>query len=138
MSDRNSVDIYSFLRTGVAVNLLDQSSQNWRNPPTSDPDHQDAYVEETAEDVTLRYFKTRIYHVDVPIDEVDNPIKTEGICVICHDKFVHDENIGTLGCGHEYHVECINQWLLIKRDCPTCRALVFPFTSTKAIQMHNI
>ena len=54
MSNQNSVDIYSFLRIGVAVNLLDQSSQNWRNPPTRDPDHQHAYMEVTVEDVTLR------------------------------------------------------------------------------------
>ncbi|KAG5572234.1 hypothetical protein H5410_062000 [Solanum commersonii] len=89
MSGRNSIGIYSFLSTGVAVNLLDQSSQNWRNPPTSDPDHQDAYVEETKQYVALMYFKTRTHQVYAPIDGVDNPIKTEEICVICHDKFDH-------------------------------------------------
>ncbi|XP_015060368.1 RING finger protein 148-like [Solanum pennellii] len=137
MSDRNSMDIYSFLRTGVAVNLLDQSLQNRRNPPTSDQDNQVAYVEETVEDVTLRYLKTRTPHVDDPIDGEDNPIKMEEICVICHDKFEHEENIGTLGCGHEYHARCIKQWLVIKKDCPICRASVLPFRSTKAIQMRR-
>ncbi|WMV57944.1 hypothetical protein MTR67_051329, partial [Solanum verrucosum] len=101
------------------------SSQNWRNPPTSDPDHQDANVEETKQYVALRYFKTRTHHVYAPIDGVDNPIKTEEIRVICHDKFDHEENIGALGCGHEYHAGCIKQWLLIKNDCPICRASVF-------------
>ena len=54
-------------------------------------------MEVTVEDVTLRHFKTRIYLVEVPIDEVANPIKAEEICIICQERLELEERIGTLG-----------------------------------------
>ncbi|KAL0355092.1 UNVERIFIED_CONTAM: E3 ubiquitin-protein ligase MBR2 [Sesamum radiatum] len=56
------------------------------------------------------------------------------ICVVCHDElYCHgdDDGEGTtmiarLGCGHEYHVPCIKQWLLRKNACPLCRAPTQP------------
>ncbi|TMW90656.1 hypothetical protein EJD97_015422 [Solanum chilense] len=71
----------------------------------------------------LEYFKTRIQRV---ADGVNNPTETKEICVICQAEFEHEESIGTLGCGHEYHTGCIKQWLLRKKDCPICRASVLP------------
>ncbi|WMV51170.1 hypothetical protein MTR67_044555 [Solanum verrucosum] len=78
------------------------------------------------EDALLEYFKTRIHQVVVPTDEVNNPTETEEIYVICHMEFEHEETVATLGCGHKYHASCIKQWLLRKKDCPMCRASVFP------------
>ena len=54
-------------------------------------------MEVTVEDVTLRHFKTRIYLVEVPIDEVANPIKAEEICIICQERLELEESIGKLG-----------------------------------------
>ncbi|WMV51173.1 hypothetical protein MTR67_044558 [Solanum verrucosum] len=59
----------------------------------------------------------------MPKDGVNNPTKTEEICVICHTKYELEETIGTLRCGHEYHAGCIKQWLR-KKDCP-CAELQF-------------
>ncbi|KAH0709611.1 hypothetical protein KY284_011038 [Solanum tuberosum] len=42
--------------------------------------------------------------------------------------YKHEETIGALCCGHEYHANYIKHWLLRKRDCPICRASIFPFT----------
>lgn len=76
----------------------------------------------------------------MPKDRVNiNPEEIEEICVICHMEFEHEEIVGTLGCGHEYHAGCIKQWLLRKKDCPMCRASVVPSTLTKIyIEMHSI
>ena len=54
-------------------------------------------MEVTVEDVTLRHFETRIYHVEVPIDKVANPIKAEEICIICQERLELEESIRTLG-----------------------------------------
>ncbi|KAH0734265.1 hypothetical protein KY285_009972 [Solanum tuberosum] len=87
-------------------------------------DDQEANTEEKEDDaILLGYFKTRIHRV---ADGVNNPTETEEICAICQAGFEHEESIGTLGCGHEYHTGCIKQWLVRKKDCPMCRASVLP------------
>uniref|UniRef100_M1DIX3 RING-type E3 ubiquitin transferase n=1 Tax=Solanum tuberosum TaxID=4113 RepID=M1DIX3_SOLTU len=127
LSDSDSID-----------RLLRSDNQNWINPPNYltrfDSDDQ------KEEDSILKYIKTRTHHVIVPKDGVNiNPAETEEICAICHIEFEHEEIVGILGCGHEYHVGCIKQWLLRKKDCPMCRASVVPSTPTKIyIEMHSI
>lgn len=32
------------------------------------------------------------------------------------------EKVGTLDCGHEYHVDCIKMWLVVKNTCPICKS----------------
>nr|XP_009776821.1 PREDICTED: putative RING-H2 finger protein ATL50 [Nicotiana sylvestris]XP_016439638.1 PREDICTED: putative RING-H2 finger protein ATL50 [Nicotiana tabacum] len=84
------------------------------------------------ESVILKYLKTRLHRAPVPKDEV-NPTKTEvvsdeepEICAICQAEYEEEETMGTLQCGHEYHMDCIKQWILRKQDCPMCRASIFP------------
>ncbi|XP_059285972.1 E3 ubiquitin-protein ligase RING1-like [Lycium ferocissimum] len=101
---------------------------------------------EKEEDVILGYFETRTHHVVAPKDGVKNATLTEeaadkesaDICAICQAKFEHEETIGTLQCGHEYHTHCIKQWLMRKKNCPMCRASVLPFTSTNTIETDSI
>lgn len=47
----------------------------------------------------------------------------EGSCSICQDRMVREENIRKLNsCQHEFHVECIDNWLLNNSVlCPVCR-----------------
>ncbi|KAI3781370.1 hypothetical protein L2E82_11383 [Cichorium intybus] len=44
-------------------------------------------------------------------------------CIICLSVF-QDEEIGKKlpGCGHAFHVECIDMWLYSHSTCPICRA----------------
>ncbi|MCD7464049.1 hypothetical protein HAX54_051968 [Datura stramonium] len=84
-------------------------------------DHHDDENED--DDEVLKYLKIRTHHAAAK-DGAD--VESEMMCVICQSEFEHEENIGTLQCGHEYHTDCIKQWLLRKKDCPICRASVFP------------
>ncbi|MCD7448594.1 hypothetical protein HAX54_044541 [Datura stramonium] len=93
--------------------------------------HRSSQNPENEENAILEYFKVRTHQVAASKDGVNNSKEAEEICVICHTEFKHEETIGTLGCGHEYHTSCIKQWLLRKKNCPMCRASVLPFTSTK-------
>ncbi|XP_066363996.1 probable E3 ubiquitin-protein ligase ZFP1 isoform X2 [Miscanthus floridulus] len=42
-------------------------------------------------------------------------------CIICQEEYEAKELIGTLECGHKYHVNCIKQWLMMKNLCPICK-----------------
>ena len=44
-------------------------------------------------------------------------------CYICLAAFTAGASVRTLPCGHEFHVGCIDTWLLEHtRTCPACRA----------------
>ncbi|XP_010233818.1 uncharacterized protein LOC100824004 isoform X3 [Brachypodium distachyon] len=43
-------------------------------------------------------------------------------CSICQEEFMEGEEVGRLGCEHQFHVCCIHQWLLQKSWCPICKA----------------
>ncbi|OIT30801.1 e3 ubiquitin-protein ligase mbr1 [Nicotiana attenuata] len=133
LSNRDSVDMV--LRPDVVDNSRGRFLQNSYHSGfefDSPLDH-----EEKEEDVILRYLETRTYHALAPKDGVNNLTETEvvadkeqEICAICHVEYEIEVTIGTLHCGHEYHRDCIKQWLLRKPDCPVCRTSFFPVTTT--------
>lgn len=43
-------------------------------------------------------------------------------CPICLEEYKDGDNVGTMEkCGHDYHVDCIKKWLLMKKLCPICK-----------------
>lgn len=47
----------------------------------------------------------------------------EANCPICLEEYKNGEKVGKMErCGHEYHVECIKKWLLMKKVCPICKS----------------
>lgn len=42
-------------------------------------------------------------------------------CCICREDYSEGEGIGTLDCKHDFHTDCIRQWLMIKNLCPICK-----------------
>ncbi|KAE8672597.1 Caffeoyl-CoA O-methyltransferase 1 [Hibiscus syriacus] len=42
-------------------------------------------------------------------------------CCICQEDYAEGEELGKLGCGHEFHFNCIKQWLMQKNSCPICK-----------------
>ncbi|CAG9333567.1 unnamed protein product [Blepharisma stoltei] len=44
-------------------------------------------------------------------------------CAICFDEFKNKEKVAALPeCGHLYHTECIKRWIIVKPECPCCKA----------------
>lgn len=42
-------------------------------------------------------------------------------CSICLDDYSKGNRVGVLSCGHNYHKDCIYQWLGMNKSCPLCR-----------------
>jgi len=43
-------------------------------------------------------------------------------CAICYTELTSDTGKSVLGCGHEFHIKCVGQWLLSgSASCPLCR-----------------
>ena len=52
-------------------------------------------------------------------DDHDN---TQTMCSICMIDIVHRDKIGDLECGHEFHIECLKSWVIMRNTCPLCNA----------------
>ncbi|CAH8335916.1 unnamed protein product [Eruca vesicaria subsp. sativa] len=42
-------------------------------------------------------------------------------CVICLDKLKCNDEASKLACGHDFHFDCIKNWLMVKNMCPLCK-----------------
>ncbi len=45
-------------------------------------------------------------------------------CSICLQKFNKSDKINILICKHQYHENCIKEWLVNNNSCPLCRSLI--------------
>ena len=42
-------------------------------------------------------------------------------CLVCQEEYCKGEYMRQLPCGHCFHKDCVDQWLLSKDFCPYCR-----------------
>ncbi|XP_047980638.1 probable E3 ubiquitin-protein ligase RHG1A isoform X1 [Salvia hispanica] len=42
-------------------------------------------------------------------------------CSICREEYNKGEDLGALECGHNFHADCIKEWLMHKNLCPICK-----------------
>lgn len=58
----------------------------------------------------------------------------EDCCSICLVEFEAEESLRQLPCGHLYHPECVDVWLLGNASCPLCKASILrpPATGTRS------
>lgn len=70
-----------------------------------------------------------------------------GICVvndcsICLNTMMLLPKSTAAPCGHEFHIECIEKCLKVKRECPVCRAVVKgtlkSFSNIRVVQRNEI
>ena len=46
-------------------------------------------------------------------------------CTICIEKYKKNDKIITLDCDHNFHENCIKEWLNNKNSCPNCRENIY-------------
>ncbi|PIN01674.1 hypothetical protein CDL12_25816 [Handroanthus impetiginosus] len=54
-------------------------------------------------------------------------------CPICLEEFHVGNEVRGLPCAHNFHVECIDEWLRLNAKCPRCRCSVFPNLDLSAL-----
>ncbi|CAH8373406.1 unnamed protein product [Eruca vesicaria subsp. sativa] len=42
-------------------------------------------------------------------------------CCVCQEEYNEGEEMGVLECGHDFHSQCIKEWLKRKNLCPICK-----------------
>ncbi|CAD8153254.1 unnamed protein product [Paramecium octaurelia] len=45
-------------------------------------------------------------------------------CYICQEDFMQDETELEMSCSHNFHKDCLTQWLKLNNSCPVCRAKI--------------
>lgn len=50
-----------------------------------------------------------------------NPTPEVEPCCICQEEYAVGDDLGILDCGHDFHTNCIKQWLMQKNLCPICK-----------------
>ncbi|KAK1269802.1 E3 ubiquitin-protein ligase SIS3 [Acorus gramineus] len=85
------------------------------------------------EETISKHLKTSTYKAasSPSRKSTDMAVEDYGNCIICQVGYEEDERIGALECGHEYHADCIKQWLLVKNLCPICKSPAFEVDKTK-------
>ncbi|KAJ1442426.1 Zinc finger, RING-type [Sesbania bispinosa] len=71
-----------------------------------------------TEEMVMNQMKTKT----VNLEEAGSEEQEADSCVICQDEYKNGEKIGILRCGHEYHADCLRQWILVKNVCPLCKS----------------
>lgn len=66
----------------------------------------------------LKTSKYSTYDVTKSVVSQESEIK----CSICQEEYMEGDEIGQLDCSHGYHTACIKQWLVLKNQCPICKA----------------
>lgn len=87
-----------------------------------------------SDDFILEHLKTRVYASSKSSSDSEDtsPADQElNSCVICQINYDDEEQIGVLDCGHEYHVECVKKWLIVKNTCPVCKSTALAAAQTK-------
>jgi len=71
----------------------------------------------TLEDVKIGLInKNLLLNSNVSINK-----NKELFCVICQDNILENQIIRTLKCLHSFDLECIDNWLINNKKCPTCK-----------------
>ncbi|KAK9048238.1 hypothetical protein SSX86_032799 [Deinandra increscens subsp. villosa] len=84
-----------------------------------------------SQDFILGHLKMRIFTSSNMLDATSADQNTN-LCTICQMDYNDQEKIGMLECNHEYHVECIEKWLVEKNSCPVCKCTGLAIQGTKS------
>ncbi|TKY57835.1 E3 ubiquitin-protein ligase HIP1 [Spatholobus suberectus] len=68
-----------------------------------------------SEETILKHLKKKKYSAEPGFQHEAEP------CCVCQEEYKDGDDIGSLDCGHDYHSDCIKQWLMHKNLCPICK-----------------
>eukprot|EP00190_Bangiopsis_sp_CCMP1999_P007283 CAMPEP_0198722502 /NCGR_PEP_ID=MMETSP1475-20131203/214_1 /TAXON_ID= ORGANISM="Unidentified sp., Strain CCMP1999" /NCGR_SAMPLE_ID=MMETSP1475 /ASSEMBLY_ACC=CAM_ASM_001111 /LENGTH=289 /DNA_ID=CAMNT_0044483413 /DNA_START=135 /DNA_END=1004 /DNA_ORIENTATION=- len=63
--------------------------------------------------------------------------ETKTGCTICLEEFCEEENVRILPCFHQFHVSCVDRWLLQQAKCPVCKFPILDIDETLPVYPEN-
>lgn len=54
----------------------------------------------------------------------------DSVCCICLARYVDNDDLRLLPCGHFFHKDCVDKWLKINALCPLCKAEIEVVSTT--------
>ncbi|CAK75456.1 unnamed protein product (macronuclear) [Paramecium tetraurelia] len=73
------------------------------------------------EDQQLGASETQISTLREHVADINDQQST---CYICQEDFKEEEVELEMSCSHNFHKDCLTQWLKINNSCPVCRAKI--------------
>ncbi len=76
------------------------------------------------EDIKLILTQEELDKIPVSIyKDISSELKEKNDnCPVCREEYHDNDNVRTLGCGHVFHTDCVDNWLTNhSHKCPCCR-----------------
>ncbi|XP_026434646.1 E3 ubiquitin ligase BIG BROTHER-related-like [Papaver somniferum] len=89
-------------------------------------------VQRLSKEIISKQLKTRVHTTSA--DSTKEKIE---ICTVCQDGYENKDKIATLDCKHEYHEDCITQWLVRKNVCPICKRQALMMEESKGEEVNE-
>ena len=51
----------------------------------------------------------------------DSGPTSDATCAICIENYKSGDELRSLPCEHKFHKECVDNWLVVKNNCPVCK-----------------
>lgn len=74
----------------------------------------------------LSYDHTQIRSLISSLPILSNP-SSDIMCAICYEDARINEFWRKFSCRHEFHVDCIDPWIIEHNTCPVCRARIIMY-----------
>jgi len=88
-----------------------------------------------ATSVQIGQLPTREVIMKPECQEGIDPAEDEHVtCMICLSEKEVGESVRTLPCLHDFHIDCIDQWLRSNRTCPICKTDIIEGMSDASIE----
>ena len=72
-----------------------------------------------ASDEVINGLETQIFDENRDANDIESDELQR--CAICLSQFENGDELRILPCQHNFHTDCIDQWLRTNRTCPMCR-----------------
>ncbi len=78
--------------------------------PVRDPRRDGASTEEISSNTEMSVYNEQEFVGD----------QDDAKCVVCLGEYEAGDELRKLRCGHQFHVECVDEWLRRHKTCPLC------------------